>query len=194
MRSPERRAFFNAKNRCECKKASYYANYGGRGIRFKFKSFEQWFQELGPRPSSLYSVHRIDNNSHYEPGNVKWATRTEQAANRRAVADTSLMSARAKARCTPKWKAAVSKRVKAQHAAGKLGRATWKPGSAERQRRKMLKQGKKNGARMKKLWKGEMGVRLRAIHQSPETRERHRQAMLRRLGGNNRNQRQSRAS
>ena len=90
-------------------------------------------------------------------------------------------SVKAKARCTTAWRAAVSARVKLQHAKGKLGRATWKPGTAEQQRQKMLAQGAKNSARLKELWKGEMGRRLRQIHQSAVTREKHRQAILQRF-------------
>ena len=63
-------------------KAINYANYGGRGIKFLFTSFEQFFAELGPRPKGK-SVDRINNDGHYEPGNVQWATRSEQRKNQR---------------------------------------------------------------------------------------------------------------
>ncbi len=187
MRSPEKVAFFNAKNRCECKKASYYKDYGGRGIKFKFRSFEQWFEELGPRPSPSYSVHRIDNDGHYAPGNIRWATRKEQRENSRPVTDTSRMSAAAKARCTPEWRAAVSLRVKAQHAAGKFGSATVTPAGRARIRRKIRAQRTEISNKLRELWRGEFGERLRKIHNSPEVRERHRQGALRRYRGTNSN-------
>jgi hypothetical protein len=76
-------AFYNAKRRCTNPKHKDYSNYGGRGIQFKFKSFEQFRQELGMRPSKKYSIDRIDVDGHYEPGNVRWATKTQQNLNRR---------------------------------------------------------------------------------------------------------------
>ena len=46
--------------------------------------------DLGPRPEgkytsgrAMYSLHRINNDGNYEPGNCKWATQKEQCANRR---------------------------------------------------------------------------------------------------------------
>jgi hypothetical protein len=59
-----------------------FADYGGRGIKFLFDSFEQFFAELGPRPKGK-TLDRIENDGNYEPGNVQWATPTEQLAHRR---------------------------------------------------------------------------------------------------------------
>ena len=42
-----------------------------------------FYEHIGPRPSFLHTVDRIDNESGYEPGNVRWATRKEQARNMR---------------------------------------------------------------------------------------------------------------
>jgi hypothetical protein len=60
-----------------------WKDYGGRGIEFRFISIEQFFAELGPRASPAHSLDRKDNDGHYEPGNVRWATKTEQQLNRR---------------------------------------------------------------------------------------------------------------
>lgn len=81
--TPEFGAWHNAKDRCTRRTHWQYASYGGRGIKFLFDSFEQFFAELGPRPSQHHSVDRKNNDGHYEPGNVRWATRCEQQANRR---------------------------------------------------------------------------------------------------------------
>lgn len=80
--TPERRAFHNARNRCNNPKSSGFINYGGRGIQFKFQSFEQFFSELGPRPFG-YSLDRIEKNGHYAPGNVRWTDKPTQSRNRR---------------------------------------------------------------------------------------------------------------
>jgi hypothetical protein len=81
--SPEHAAYRSARSRCTNPNVACYKEYGGRGITFNFDSFEEWYAELGPRPTPEHSVNRIDNEGPYEPGNVKWATKAEQVANRR---------------------------------------------------------------------------------------------------------------
>jgi hypothetical protein len=76
-RTPEYNAYTGAINRC-----AHDEDYRGRGIEFKFTSFEQFFSELGPRPVGK-TLDRKDNNGHYEPGNVQWATPKEQSNNTR---------------------------------------------------------------------------------------------------------------
>lgn len=80
---PEYAIFHSAKQRCCNPNDQGYDNYGGRGIEFLFDSFEQFYAEVGPRPSPKYTLDRIDNNGHYELGNVKWSTRKEQLQNQR---------------------------------------------------------------------------------------------------------------
>jgi hypothetical protein len=82
-KTPEYKLFLNAKTRCTNKNRKQWPDYGGRGIKFLFTSFEQFLAELGPRPSPKHSVERLDNEGHYEPGNVAWATREEQNRNQR---------------------------------------------------------------------------------------------------------------
>lgn len=48
----------------------------------KFANFKEFFDHLGTCPSGM-SIDRINNNGHYEIGNVRWATKLTQMANRR---------------------------------------------------------------------------------------------------------------
>ena len=75
-------AYQHAKQRCK-PNHSKHEHYYDRGIRFHFTSFEEFFKEVGPRPSDKHSLDRIDNDRGYEPGNVKWSTKSEQERNRR---------------------------------------------------------------------------------------------------------------
>lgn len=78
-----RHVMTNAKTRC----ANGHPNYGGRGIEFRFDSPSQavrWAIEHLGLPEKKHSLDRINNDGHYEPGNLRWATRTIQSLNRRA--------------------------------------------------------------------------------------------------------------
>lgn len=75
--------FHMAKHRCENKDCKDYHNYGGRGIKFKFKDYKEMLAALGPCPGPEYTMDRINSNGHYEAGNVRWADKKEQARNRR---------------------------------------------------------------------------------------------------------------
>lgn len=63
-----------------------YPSYGGRGITVCAEwqtpaNFYAYLDELGPCPPN-YSLDRIDNNGNYEPGNIRWASQSEQNSNR----------------------------------------------------------------------------------------------------------------
>jgi len=80
--SAEYKAYIAAQARCNNPNTDRYDRWGGRGIEFRFKSFDEFYAELGDRPSERHSVDRFpDKNGHYEKGNVRWATPRQQTNN-----------------------------------------------------------------------------------------------------------------
>ncbi|VWD20642.1 hypothetical protein [Burkholderia contaminans] len=64
-----------------------YPDYGGRGIKVcdRWLTFENFLADMGLPPQKGLTLDRFPNNDgNYEPGNVRWATKKEQANNRRS--------------------------------------------------------------------------------------------------------------
>lgn len=77
------KVWLNMRNRCNNPKSEDYKYYGGRGIMVckDWDNFAKFLEDMGERPSTEYSIERIDGDGNYCKENCKWAVHTEQARN-----------------------------------------------------------------------------------------------------------------
>lgn len=98
--SPEYASWSGARDRCANLNDP---DYGGRGIRVceRWSKFENFFADMGPRPSPEHSLDRYpDTDGNYEPTNCRWATREEQQRNKR---DNRLLTYRGITATVTEW-------------------------------------------------------------------------------------------
>lgn len=102
-RSHEYRTWLRMKARCSDPRHSSYPRYGAIGITVSASwqhDYLAFLNHVGRRPSPEYSIDRIDNTRGYEPGNVRWATRSEQQRNMRTNRMATLDGV---TRCVTEW-------------------------------------------------------------------------------------------
>ena len=82
---PEYNVYIGMISRCTNKNNKRYYRYGARGIDVCdrwLESFENFYNDMGNRPSSKHQIDRIDNNGNYEPSNCRWVLPYENAINK----------------------------------------------------------------------------------------------------------------
>jgi len=90
--------------RCRCNNpnSNYFADYGGRGITVceRWLKFENFYKDMGDRPSQGHTLGRIDNNGPYSPENCRWETVSQQQSNRR---NTRFLTYNGKTQTLTEW-------------------------------------------------------------------------------------------
>lgn len=73
------------RDRCNNKNNGSFAYYGGIGVKVcpRWDDFKLFLADMGEKPSATHSIDRIKHDIGYEPSNCRWATKKEQARNRR---------------------------------------------------------------------------------------------------------------
>ncbi len=99
--APIYQLWFGMRSRCETKSNSGYYAYGARGIKVcdRWQKFENFYADMGPRPEGM-SLDRINNDGDYCPENCRWATRKEQAQNRR---NNVFLTLKGETKCMSDW-------------------------------------------------------------------------------------------
>lgn len=100
--TPLFRVWAMMRSRCENPTVKSYPSYGGRGIKVceRWQKFENFYADMGDRPSPQHSLERVDNDGDYSPENCIWATREVQVKNKR---NTRLITANGETYHLAEW-------------------------------------------------------------------------------------------
>jgi hypothetical protein len=98
------------RNRCNNPTNTNYPSYGGRGIKVckRWDDFTVFLADMGEKPEGK-TLDRINNDGDYEPGNCRWATRSEQQKNKRKPKRGWWSEP---GRENPRWKGHIAKQTK----------------------------------------------------------------------------------
>lgn len=129
--SPLGHVWYGILRRCHNPNDKDYPNYGGRGItvcdawRDNFAEFEAYASQLPHYGEKNYSLDRIDNSLGYFPGNIRWATPTQQSRNKR---DNKLITFDGQTKCIGEWAKILG--IKTITLRTRLDRLGWSPEKA----------------------------------------------------------------
>lgn len=101
-KTPLYRVWASMVDRCYSETTPGYSDYGGRGITVceRWHDFANFRDDIGKRPSPRHSLDRINNDLGYSPDNVRWATGSEQARNKRS---NRLITYQGRTQCLQAW-------------------------------------------------------------------------------------------
>lgn len=83
-RTREHSVWRRINQRCHNPNSKDYRYYGGKGIHMceRWRTFENFLADMGPKPFPKATVERIDGNIGYGPDNCRWASQAEQTLNK----------------------------------------------------------------------------------------------------------------